>query len=47
MPFDPIDLIKNIPLGHCEARHAWYLELIAKADELRTSYRWRMPELYD
>jgi hypothetical protein len=31
---------------HYEARHAWYLELISKADELWTSYRWRMPELY-
>jgi hypothetical protein len=32
--------------GYYEARHAWYMELIAKADGLRTSYRWRMPELY-
>ena len=32
--------------GHYEARHAWYLELIAKADELRTSHRQRVPELY-
>ncbi len=32
---------------HYQARYAWYLELIAKADTLRAAHRERVPELYD
>ncbi|MDA1310346.1 MAG: glycosyltransferase, partial [Proteobacteria bacterium] len=37
---------QRMQADHYEARHAWYLELIAKADDLRTSHRRRMPDLY-
>lgn len=32
---------------HYQARYAWYLELIDKADTLRAAHRARVPELYD
>lgn len=31
---------------HYEARHAWYLDLVANADALRADHRDRAPELY-
>jgi hypothetical protein len=32
---------------HYEKRHAWYLDLLGKADALRAEHRQRIPELHD